>query len=85
MKQGFFWEPSESQDDDRRYVTVDGREAIAKGINPYPEIIEWLSARGVGQEHYTTFPMWNGKSTLGFYFDEPVSLETVMVFKLTWG
>lgn len=85
MKQHDFWVPTPGQNDDRRYVMVDGRESIAKDINPYPEMIEWLEARGVDSHSWTTFPMFDGKNTLGFYFEEPVSLELIMLFKLTWG
>lgn len=85
MKQHVFWDPGAVSIDDRRYVTVDGRESIAKGINPYPEIIAWLEAKGVDSHSWTTFPMFDGKNTLGFYFEESVSLEIIMLFKLTWG
>jgi hypothetical protein len=87
MTPGFNWLPSESSssEDDRRYVMVDGRESIAKGINPYPEMIEWLETRNIDSHSWTTFPLWDGRNTLGFFFEEAVPLETVMLFKLTFG
>ena len=87
MKQGIVWKMSAEgmSEDDRRYVAVGKRSDIEAGINPYAGIEAWLDENGVSRDHWSIFPLWDKKGTLGFYFKEPVSLDLIMRFKLTWA
>jgi len=67
--------------DDRRYV------AVGSNVENIMDAITWLRNAGLKDHEWSRYPFRasNKERRLAFFFPEPVSLELIMRFKLTWA